>query len=124
MSKLNLDVALAALAGLLAVGFGAFAAHGMSDPKAIGWLQTASQYGGIHALAVLACAALARNGLALIPGTGVVFLVGIGIFSGTLVAMALGAPRWLGAVTPIGGLCLMAGWAMLALGSLRRQSPG
>ncbi|MDH4386865.1 MAG: DUF423 domain-containing protein [Caulobacter sp.] len=124
MSKSNISITLASLTGLLAVGFGAFAAHGMSDPKAVDWLRTASQYAGIHALAVLACAALARNGLALIPGTGAVFLVGIGIFSGTLVAMALGAPRWLGAVTPIGGLCLMAGWAMLGLGSLRRQSPG
>lgn len=124
MGKSKLDITLAALAGLLAVAFGAFAAHGMTDPKSIAWLQTASHYAGLHALAVLACAALARSGLALVPGTRTVFLVGITIFSGTLIAMALGAPRWLGAITPIGGVSLMAGWAMLAFAGLRRQSPG
>jgi hypothetical protein len=50
LAKSNLDVTLAASAGLLAVGFGAFAAHGMNDPKAVEWLHTASQYAGIHAL--------------------------------------------------------------------------
>jgi len=124
MAKSNLDITLAALAGLLAVGFGAFAAHGMTDPKAVEWLRTASQYAGVHALAVLACSALARTGLALVPGTRAAFLVGVAIFSGTLIAMALGAPRWLGAITPIGGVSLIAGWAMLAFAGLKRQSPG
>jgi len=50
---------------------------------------------------------------------GLTFLLGIVVFSGTLYAMGLGAPRWLGAVTPVGGLALLAGWVMLALGARR-----
>ena len=48
-------------------------------------------------------------------------VVGAVIFAGTLYAMALGAPRWFGAITPIGGVSLLAGWALTALGSLRRS---
>jgi uncharacterized membrane protein YgdD (TMEM256/DUF423 family) len=124
MIRSNIDIALAALAGLAAVAFGAFAAHGMSDAKAIEWLHTASQYAGVHALAVLAVAALARGGLPVIAGTRTAFLVGILLFSGSLIAMAFGGPRWLGAVTPLGGLALMAGWALLAVAGLRRQPAG
>ncbi len=109
----NWDVALAALVGLLSVAFGAFAAHGMSDPKAIEWLKTASQYAAVHALAVLGVAGLARGGFKIIRGTSEAFLVGVLLFSGSLVAMAFGAPRWLGAVTPVGGLAFMVGWVLV-----------
>jgi len=120
MKNTNIDVALAALAGLAAVGFGAFAAHGISDPKAVEWLKTAGQYAGVHALAVLAVSALARGGLKVITGTRTAFLVGILLFSGSLIAMAFGGPRWLGAVTPVGGLAMMSGWLLLAISALRR----
>lgn len=118
--KTNWEVAAAALAGLLSVGFGAFAAHGMNDPKAIEWLRTASQYAAVHALAVLAVAALMRGGLGVVPGTSVAFLIGVLLFSGSLTAMAFGAPRWLGAVTPLGGLAFMIGWGLLAFAAFRR----
>lgn len=124
MRSRNPDIALAALVGLASVAFGAFAAHGMTDEKAIGWLKTASQYAGLHALAVLAVAALARNGLKIITGTRAAFLVGVLLFSGSLIAMAFGAPHWLGAVTPLGGLALMIGWGLLAVAGLRSQSNG
>lgn len=104
---------LAAANGLLAVAFGAFAAHGVSDPKAVEWLHTGSQYQMSHALAVLAAVALDRQGA---RGMGLVaglFLFGALVFAGTLYAMALGAPRILGAVTPIGGLSFIVGWAVL-----------
>ncbi len=105
---------LAAVSGLLAVGFGAFAAHGVRDPKAVEWLHTGSQYQMSHALAVFAAFGLHRagaRGMGLVAG---LFLFGTLIFAGSLYAMALGAPRILGAITPIGGLSFMIGWALLA----------
>jgi uncharacterized membrane protein YgdD (TMEM256/DUF423 family) len=106
----------AGLLGLACVGFGAFAAHGIEDPKAQGWLRTGAEYGFVHVLAAFAAANL---GLRWAPR---LFVIGASIFAGTLWAMALGGPTVLGAVTPIGGLTLMAGWALLAWGMLRRQA--
>ncbi|MDB5468546.1 MAG: hypothetical protein JWR84_106 [Caulobacter sp.] len=120
----NWDVALAALIGLLSVAFGAFAAHGMNDPKAIDWLRTASQYAGLHALAVSAVAALARGGFKVVRGTSAAFLIGVLLFSGSLVAMAFGAPRMLGAITPIRGLAFMVGWALVAVAAVRTKPAG
>jgi uncharacterized membrane protein YgdD (TMEM256/DUF423 family) len=101
----------AALAGFLCVAFGAFGAHGVSDPKAQEWLRTGALYGFVHVLAVFAAASLRSRRARLVPP---VLLSGVVLFSGSLWAMALGAPRWLGAVTPIGGLCFLAAWALLA----------
>ena len=101
----------AAVAGFLCVGFGAFAAHGIADPKAQEWLRTGALYGFVHALAVFAAASLPSRHARFAPPF---LLAGIVLFSGSLWAMALGGPRWLGAVTPIGGLCFLAGWALLA----------
>lgn len=105
---------LAALSGFLAVAAGAFAAHGLADPTSKELMRTGSSYEAIHALAMLACAALvrgtpSRHGLA--PG---LFLTGTLLFSGSLYALAFGAPRWAGAITPVGGLLLLGGWAALA----------
>ncbi|USQ97831.1 DUF423 domain-containing protein [Caulobacter sp. RL271] len=105
---------LAAISGLLAVGFGAFAAHGVTEPKPVEWLTKGSHYQMVHALAVIGAVALHRIGL---KGMGLVaglFLFGTLVFSGSLYAMALGGPRILGAITPIGGLSFMIGWAVLA----------
>jgi len=105
---------LSAVSGLLAVGFGAFAAHGVTAPKPVEWLHTGSQYQMAHALAVLGAVALHRagaRGMGLVAG---LFLFGTLVFTGSLYAMALGAPRILGAITPIGGLSFMIGWAVLA----------
>jgi uncharacterized membrane protein YgdD (TMEM256/DUF423 family) len=105
---------LAAISGLLAVAFGAFAAHGLAQAKPIEWLHTGSQYQMVHALAVFAALALHRagaKGMGLVAG---LFLVGTALFSGSLYAMALGGPRLLGAITPLGGLSFMAGWALMA----------
>ena len=105
---------LAAVSGLLAVAFGAFAAHGMSQPKPVEWLHTGSQYQMTHALAVFAAFALHRAGARGMGLVAALFLAGTVLFSGSLYAMALGGPRVLGAVTPIGGLSFMVGWALLA----------
>ena len=105
---------LAALSGLLAVAAGAFGAHGVSDPQAKSWLQTGAQYQLIHALAVFACVMLWRLGGTTAQLAAWLFLAGSMVFAGTLYLMALGAPRILGAVTPIGGVLMILGWAALA----------
>src|SRR5215218_5705886 len=107
-------LALAAMAGFVSVAAGAFGAHGVADPKAQEWLRTGAVYGLVHVLATFACAAVMQMGgrrAALAPGF---FLAGVAIFSGSLWAMALGAPRILGAVTPVGGLLFLVGWGVLA----------
>ncbi len=105
---------LAAISGFLGVAFGAFGAHGVADPAATEWLKTGSQYQFAHALAAVAAAVFVANGARLARYAPVFFLVGTLLFSGSLYAMALGAPRILGAVTPIGGLSFMIGWVVLA----------
>ena len=109
---------LAALSGLMAVAAGAFGAHGVSDPQAKSWLQTGAQYQLIHALAVFACFVLWRLGAGTAQIAAWLFLAGGFVFSGTLYLMAFGAPRVLGAVTPIGGVLMILGWAVLAWTSL------
>jgi uncharacterized membrane protein YgdD (TMEM256/DUF423 family) len=104
---MNWIVILAALSGALAVGAGAFGAHGVSG-AAQEWLKTGAQYQLVHAVAALAVVRLEARGPALM------FLIGGAIFAGTLYLMALGLPRWLGAVTPIGGALLIGGWLWLA----------
>lgn len=108
---MRLWLLLAALSGGLCVAFGAFAAHGVTDPKAQEWLRTGALYGFVHVLAVFAAATLpGRRARIAAP----ILLAGVALFSGSLWAMALGAPHILGAVTPIGGLCFLTGWAVLA----------
>ena len=92
---------------------GAFGAHGVTDPVAKGWLETGGHYQLIHALAAIACVLAVRQGVGSLASAWL-FLAGALIFSGTLYLMALGAPRILGAITPVGGLLLLAGWAWLA----------
>ena len=105
---------LAAASGMLAVAFGAFAAHGMSAPKPMEWLHTGSQYQMVHALAVFAAFGLHRAGAKRMGLAAAFFLGGSLLFAGSLYAMALGAPRILGAITPFGGLSFMIGWAVMA----------
>lgn len=98
---------LAALSAALAIGAGAFGAHGVTDPRAVEWLRTGGVYQLIHAVAAIAIMGAARGAAALL-------LIGAAIFALTLYAMALGAPRWLGAITPIGGTLMIAGWLWAA----------
>jgi uncharacterized membrane protein YgdD (TMEM256/DUF423 family) len=98
---------LAALSGAIAVAAGAFGAHGASGP-AVDWLKTGGHYQLIHAVAALVALRVEARGPAWL------FVAGGAVFAGTLYLMALGAPRWLGAVTPIGGALLIGGWLWLA----------
>lgn len=94
---------------------GAFAAHGVADAHARDLLRTGSQYELIHALAALTCAALRQRGVRRGAPAALAFLAGTVLFSGSLYGLALGAPAWVGAITPIGGLLFVAGWAILAM---------
>ena len=105
---------LAALAGFLAVALGAFGAHGLKpvfdQNGTLAVWQTAALYHLVHAVVLLVLAqkaAVARVPFAL-------FGAGIVLFSGSLYALAVTNVKWLGAITPIGGLCLLAGWLALA----------
>ncbi|HEU0099260.1 MAG TPA: DUF423 domain-containing protein [Allosphingosinicella sp.] len=97
------------------VALGAFGAHGLATPsgaKAAAWWGTAVDYQMWHALALIA---LGASGLPRVAGPAALLGAGASLFSATLYAMALGAPRWLGAVTPIGGALMILGWLWLAL---------
>ena len=98
---------LAALSGAVAVAAGAFGAHG-AQAQAAEWLRTGGQYQLIHAVAALVALRMDARGPAWC------FVIGAAIFALTLYAMAIGAPRWLGAITPIGGAMLIGGWLWLA----------
>ena len=102
----------AALSGALAIGAGAFGAHGVDD-HAAELLKTGGQYQLVHALAALVAMQLGAR------GPGWLFVVGAALFAVSIYALALGGPRWLGPVTPVGGLLMIAGWLWLAAGCLR-----
>lgn len=104
---MNWIAIVAALSGALAVAAGAFGAHG-AEGKAAEWLKTGAQYQMVHAVAALVALQMGARGPAWC------FLAGAAVFAGTLYAMAEGAPKWLGAVTPIGGALLIGGWVWLA----------
>jgi uncharacterized membrane protein YgdD (TMEM256/DUF423 family) len=114
---------LGSVSGLLAVALGAFAAHGLKTRLGADLLavfETGVRYQMFHALALLAAAwACARWPGAAAVAAGWLFVAGIVLFSGSLYALALGGPRWLGPITPIGGLAFLAGWACLAWSALR-----
>jgi len=103
---MNISV-VAALSAALAIAAGAFGAHGVSSPQAAEWLRTGGTYQLIHAVAAIALVGSAR-------GPAILMLLGAAIFAFTLYAMALGAPRWFGAITPIGGSLLIAAWLWAA----------
>ncbi len=99
--------------GLIGVALGAFGAHGLADylaanDSALTW-QTAVLYQLIHAVALLALGQQTTRWRALVW----VWSLGIVLFSGSLYALALGGPSWLGPVTPIGGLLFLLGWLIL-----------
>ena len=118
-------VVLGALFGFLGVALGAMGAHALSHrlaPDRLAIYETAVRYQMYHALALLAVAwAVGRFPGGLPAAAGWLFVAGVLIFSGTLYGLAFGAPRWFGAITPIGGLCFLAGWAALVLAAIRNR---
>jgi uncharacterized membrane protein YgdD (TMEM256/DUF423 family) len=102
---------LAALNGALAVTFGTAGAHLIQDPVAKGWLTTASTFQIAHAAAALGVLALVPDRLGRWLALGL--SIGAFIFATTLGLMAFGYPRWLGAVTPVGGTLMLLSWVIL-----------
>lgn len=115
----KLFIFLAAINGFLAVSLGAFAAHGLSSrltEQMLATFQTGVQYHMYHTLALVGVGILSLHypGSAILRSSGFLLLVGMVVFSGSLYVLALSGIRWLGAITPIGGVAFLAAWAMLA----------
>lgn len=107
----------AALA-FVAVGLGAFGAHALREqitPESLAIYQTGVQYQMIHALALLIFSGMTDR-IKRPAIVGWLFVYGVLIFSGSLYLLAITGHRWLGAITPFGGLCFLTAWAMLAIG--------
>ena len=116
----------AAITGFLTVAFGAFGAHGLEarlSAEAQGWWETATFYALTHAVAALA---LSLSGNGSFARGGWAFIIGAVLFAGSLYGLALmslggGAPGWVGAITPVGGLAFLGGWALIALAARKRR---
>jgi uncharacterized membrane protein YgdD (TMEM256/DUF423 family) len=116
-------VAIGAWAAMVGVALGAFGTHSLRGKISLENLEvwrTAVQYHLIHALALIGVGlAAAHSDSKLLRTSGWMFLVGIVIFGGSLYALALTDLRYLGAITPLGGLCFLIGWATFAVGVSR-----
>jgi uncharacterized membrane protein YgdD (TMEM256/DUF423 family) len=115
---------IAALAGGAAVLLGAFGSHALRDSldeHALATWHTAVDYQFWHALALLGVGLLARERVTTgLRVAAIAFLVGVVLFCGSLYLLALGAPRGIGAITPLGGLAFIVGWLALAMHAYRQ----
>ena len=109
---------LGSASALIAVALGAFGAHGLRSrivPDMLTTFEIGVRYQMYHALALLAVGAIAgRLPAGAVSAAGWLFVAGTVVFSGSLYTLALTGQRWLGAVTPLGGLAFLAGWTVLA----------
>ena len=118
-------IGIAAINMAIAVALGAFGAHGLKglvNVQQLEWWHTATLYLFVHALGLLLVGLLIRLRYAT-HTTAFLLQIGIIIFTGSLYAMTLGAPRWFGAITPIGGVLMIAGWLWLAVTTFRLKAP-
>jgi uncharacterized membrane protein YgdD (TMEM256/DUF423 family) len=109
--------ATCAINAFLAIACGAFGAHALKrrlDDERLAVFETGARYHMYHALALIAVSWLATTRGAAADTAGALFLAGIVLFSGSLYALALSGVRKLGAITPLGGLCFLLGWADFA----------
>lgn len=112
---------IAAIFGGLSVAGGAFASHALREKltdRAIEIFETGARYQMYHALALLAVALLlsrAEVAQSLLTTAGFAFIAGVVIFSGSLYALSLSGIKWLGAITPLGGVAFLIGWGCLAI---------
>lgn len=123
MTLERLFVALGAISAFIGVAAGAFGAHALKarlSPDLLAVFEVAARYQMYHALGLITCAwAVARWPGPLPAAAGWLFVAGTLVFSGSLYALALTGTRWLGAITPLGGLAFLAGWLCLAAAVLK-----
>lgn len=119
-------MAWGAINAALSVAAGAFGAHGLKarlTPDLLAVFETGARYHMYHALALVAVGLVAHlRGSALVTASAWAFTAGIVLFSGSLYVLALSGVRWLGAITPLGGVAFIAGWVLLAAAALRTGS--
>jgi uncharacterized membrane protein YgdD (TMEM256/DUF423 family) len=115
--------ALGAISAFISVAAGAFGSHGLKDrlsPELLSVFEVGARYQMYHALALIAVAwALSKWPGSLAVTSGWLFVVGTLLFSGSLYLLSLTGLKWLGAITPLGGLAFLAGWLCLAWSALR-----
>ena len=119
-------IVAAAIAGATGVAIGAFGAHGLATflqtqgadaelvAKRLSQFDTGARYHLIHAVTLLSIAGIPTSNAKLIRAVGVLFLAGILLFSGSLYLLVLTNTPWMGAITPLGGVCWIAAWVLLA----------
>lgn len=123
---MNAWIVVAAVCGTTGVALGAFGAHGLKarlEPEQLASWHTAVQYQLLHGVALLGLGLYAAQSGRAVGLQAWLFTLGITLFSGSIYLLVLGGPRWLGPVTPLGGLCFLAGWLSLLL-LARSGSPG
>jgi uncharacterized membrane protein YgdD (TMEM256/DUF423 family) len=126
MTKIFLSIA-AILAGL-SVGAGAFASHALKaklSDRAIEIFETGAKYQMYHALALILVALLlsrTENISISLSVAGYSFILGIALFSGSLYALSLSGIKWLGAITPLGGVAFLIGWGAIAIAAFNLKS--
>lgn len=124
----KLVIMLAGINGFLAVSLGAFAAHLLRDrlsPELLNTFQTGVQYHMYHALTLLGIGLMMINfpTANLLRISAYLMLAGIVLFSGSLYLLSMTGIRWLGAITPLGGLCFLAAWTLIVLFAARQHFP-
>ena len=127
MKATNVFGGIAALSGLIATMMGAYGAHGLPgkvSPNLLASFETAVQYQFFHSLALLIIAGLLllRPASRLLVGAGSCMVIGMLGFSGSIYALVLLGSKFFGPITPMGGMVLMIGWALLAVAALKWES--
>ena len=116
-------LAIGAISAFIGVAAGAFGAHGLKDrlgPEMLAIFETGARYQMYHAFALIAVAwASSRFPGSIVTAAGWLFVAGTILFSGSLYLLSLTETRWLGAITPLGGVAFLAGWLCLAYASLK-----
>ena len=125
---MRLYVMIGALLALLGVMLGAFGAHGLKnilDASALATFEVGVRYQMYHALAILLVGGLAAQAsLVWRKRAALLFIIGSVLFSGSIYLLVLTGQKWLGPVTPLGGLCLMLGWVVLVVGVIKGADNG
>ena len=117
-------IILGSLNAFLAVALGAFGAHGLQNKlteQMLATYETGVKYHMMHALGLILIGIISRytSGSVLINWSGWLICAGIVLFSGSLYVLSISGIRWLGAITPLGGLCFLAGWLLLAVAAFK-----